>query len=523
MAKAFATEAAQRIVDDAVQILGGAGVLAVAPGRPALPRGARAAHLRGHDRDPASRDRRTAAQGDAGVNAVSHRRRPGRAVLRAAAQEGRSRARGRRSTSATGSRTPSASASCSRTRPRRRWHQADPAVTAAMASPQPPLGRHRDPLPRRAASLDRARLLGTLAQDAALDPGRRAAVSSACSCASSARLRDPDAVARRRPGARGRRRQFAGARALRAALSARRRRRPQPVRVARHHAPFPAFTFYFQARPRTACGASHAYQYEPGALDVHRRGARGDLARGRARSREREPKRIAFCEQLFADELEGHRLISNRSIWRSFPTMRNEHWHHGNVVLVGDAAHTAHFSVGSGTKLAMEDAIALVRALRCARATCPTALAAYEARAAPGGREPAARGAGEPPVVRGHRALHGAGAAPVRVHAADAQPARHAREPEAARSRSSSRAWTSWFAERGGADSRSARRPVTLPTMPPPPPMFTPSACADLTLANRIVVSPMCQYSATTACPTTGIWCTSARAPSAAPGSCSPR
>src|SRR5260370_17173231 len=65
---------------------------------------------------------------------------------------------------------------------------------------------------------------------------------------------------------------------------------------------------------------------------------------------------LAFAERLFADELRGHRLLANRSLWRGFPTVRNGAWHHGNVVLVGHAAHTAHFSIGSATKLALEAA-----------------------------------------------------------------------------------------------------------------------------------------------------------------------
>jgi anthraniloyl-CoA monooxygenase len=75
-----------------------------------------------------------------------------------------------------------------------------------------------------------------------------------------------------------------------------------------------------------------------------------------------EADSIAFCERLFAEDLGGHRLLSNRSLWLSFPLVRNSSWHHGNTVLIGDAAHTAHFSIGSGTKLAMEDAIALANA-----------------------------------------------------------------------------------------------------------------------------------------------------------------
>src|SRR5262245_5577294 len=90
----------------------------------------------------------------------------------------------------------------------------------------------------------------------------------------------------------------------------------------------------------------------------------------------------ALCEATFADELAGHPLITNRSVWRRFPVIRNERWWHRNCVLVGDALHTAHFSIGSGTRLAMEDAIALARALAASDAVAP-ALEAYEAARRP--------------------------------------------------------------------------------------------------------------------------------------------
>jgi 2-polyprenyl-6-methoxyphenol hydroxylase-like FAD-dependent oxidoreductase len=67
---------------------------------------------------------------------------------------------------------------------------------------------------------------------------------------------------------------------------------------------------------------------------------------------------IAYLERLF-----GHRLVSNKSVWRNFPNVRNQRWYVGNTVLIGDALRTAHFSIGSGTRLALEDAIALVKAL----------------------------------------------------------------------------------------------------------------------------------------------------------------
>ena len=91
-----------------------------------------------------------------------------------------------------------------------------------------------------------------------------------------------------------------------------------------------------------------------------------------------ESDTLAFCERVFAETLQGHRLVSNNSIWRNFPNVRNRRWSVGNIVLIGDALRTAHFSIGSGTRLAMEDAIALAKALG-QHATVPHALAAFEA------------------------------------------------------------------------------------------------------------------------------------------------
>lgn len=86
---------------------------------------------------------------------------------------------------------------------------------------------------------------------------------------------------------------------------------------------------------------------------------------------------VRRVSEIFADELQGHRVLTNNSKWLSFQTVRNEHWHHGNVVLIGDAAHTAHFSIGSGTKLAMEDALALAACLH-ENPSVESALTAYE-------------------------------------------------------------------------------------------------------------------------------------------------
>src|ERR1700760_56047 len=94
----------------------------------------------------------------------------------------------------------------------------------------------------------------------------------------------------------------------------------------------------------------------------------------------------AICERVFAEALDGHRLISNKSVWRNFPWIWNERWSHKNMVLIGDALHSAHFSIGSGTRLAIEDAIALTKALE-AESDIPPALARAESEREPIGKK----------------------------------------------------------------------------------------------------------------------------------------
>jgi 2-polyprenyl-6-methoxyphenol hydroxylase-like FAD-dependent oxidoreductase len=91
----------------------------------------------------------------------------------------------------------------------------------------------------------------------------------------------------------------------------------------------------------------------------------------------------AYLEAVFADVLRGHPLVSNRSVWRTFPRVSTERWSAGRAVLLGDALHTAHFSIGSGTRLAMEDAIALADAIGSHPDDLPAALRAYEAARRP--------------------------------------------------------------------------------------------------------------------------------------------
>ena len=86
----------------------------------------------------------------------------------------------------------------------------------------------------------------------------------------------------------------------------------------------------------------------------------------------------ASCESIFADTLQGAKLVSNHSVWRRFPVLRNRQWYNGNRVLVGDALHTAHYSIGSGTRLALEDVIALVKALKANQFDIPKSFQHYQ-------------------------------------------------------------------------------------------------------------------------------------------------
>ena len=250
---------------------------------------------------------------------------------------------------------------------------------------------------------------------------------------------------------------------------------------------FPAFTFIFK-EDRHGLWRVHAYRYADQRStfiletteETWRRAGLVDAT---------EDDTVAFTERLFAEELRGHPILKNRSLWRSFPTIRNERWSHGNVVLVGDAAHTVHFSVGSGTKLAMEDAIALSQALR-RHGDVPAALTAYEAERRPEveSLQRAAQVSLEWfETTERYRRLE-----PLQfamTHLTRSLRVTHenlkVRDPQFVAT------VDRWFA--GEAARQSG---VPLAPGPAAPPMFTPFRLRELTLSNRIVVSPMCQYSA---------------------------
>ena len=144
---------------------------------------------------------------------------------------------------------------------------------------------------------------------------------------------------------------------------------------------FPAFTFAFRETEHGLFNA-HAYPYDE-QMSTFIVECAEPVWRAAGLDAMDEHESLAFCEQLFANDLRGRELFSNRSIWLDFPRVTNRLWHDGNVVLLGDAAHTAHFSIGSGTKLAMEDSIALANALARRAWNVEAALVDYELERTP--------------------------------------------------------------------------------------------------------------------------------------------
>lgn len=210
-----------------------------------------------------------------------------------------------------------------------------------------------------------------------------------------------------------------------------------------------------------------------------------------------EAETVAFCERMFAPWLDGHRLISNsphlKSPWLAFTRVVNERWHFQrgpdepaagqHVVLVGDSAHTAHFSIGSGTKLAMEDGIVLARELN-ARACIGEALQAYEAeRKLDAVRlQNAARNSMEW-FENVRRYVH---LEPEQfAYSLLTRSQRVSHENLRLRDCAYLGGVERWFAARSGVEGDAPR-----------PPMFAPFRLRGMTLANRVVVSPMDMYSA---------------------------
>lgn len=248
---------------------------------------------------------------------------------------------------------------------------------------------------------------------------------------------------------------------------------------------FPAFTFAFE---KTEHGwfQIHAYQFskELSTVIVETREETW-LAHGLDRCNTEQS--IDFCEKLFARYLGGHRLMSNArhlrgSAWLNFNRVLCRNWHHGNTVLIGDAAHTAHFGIGSGTKLAMEDAVSLVKHVATS-GNVDTALDAYQAERSVEALklQSAARNRMEwfENVARyvhlePHQFAYSLITGSQRIGHANLR----TRDPAFVER------YERWLGSRNGAGTT------------PRPPAFLPMRIGNLELANRFVVSPMAQYMA---------------------------
>ena len=260
---------------------------------------------------------------------------------------------------------------------------------------------------------------------------------------------------------------------------------------------FEAFTFAFEETEHGWFQA-HAYRYDDRTSTFIVETPEDVWLKAGLDKMEKEDA-IAFCEKLFAKHLDGHKLMSNAAHlrgsaqWIKFPRVVCNSWVHYNglnrnqpVVLMGDAAHTAHFSIGSGTKLALEDAIELARCIGKHPGDLAAALQDYEAvrsvevlriqnaaRNSTEWFENVARYVNLPPEQFAYSVL--------------TRSQRISHENLRLRDKDYVEQYEDWIAERAGVQR--------APTQSAIPPMFTPFKLRGVTLKNRVVVSPMAQYS----------------------------
>ena len=263
------------------------------------------------------------------------------------------------------------------------------------------------------------------------------------------------------------------------------------------HRKFDAFTFAFE-ETRWGWFQAHAYQFDADTSTFIVE-APEQVWKDAGLDKMEKEDAIAFCEELFAGTLDGHKLISNASHlrgsaqWIRFPRVVCRTWVHLGgadgrtpVVLMGDAAHTAHFSIGSGTKLALEDSIELARCIARTPRDLARALKDYEAvrsvevlkiqnaaRNSTEWFENVARYAHLPPEQFAYSLL--------------TRSQRISHENLRLRDRDYVEDYEDWIAGRAGLERLPLRHSV--------PPMFTPFTLRGVTLKNRVVVSPMAQYS----------------------------
>src|SRR5690606_10374779 len=240
----------------------------------------------------------------------------------------------------------------------------------------------------------------------------------------------------------------------------------------------------------------HGYRYEEGmATWLVETTEQAWRNAGMDKATEEETRR--YLEEVFREDLKGHPLVTNRSVWRSFPVVRNERLYYRNIVLLGDSGRSAHFSIGSGTKLAMEDAITLAGCFRKCGNDVKRALEEYQAVRKPEADrlqrtavtslhwfENIERYVKQEPeqftfnmLVRSKRVTY----ENLRLRDADYV-----------------RSMDHWFARHARATTGLA----DIDTENPVPPMFQPFRIGKMRVENRIQLSAMCQYSAEDGDPT---------------------
>ncbi|MFT4540031.1 MAG: anthraniloyl-CoA monooxygenase [Planctomycetota bacterium] len=253
--------------------------------------------------------------------------------------------------------------------------------------------------------------------------------------------------------------------------------------------PLKAFTFVFRENEHGLFQV-HAYPFQVGenAMSTWIVECREDVWARAGLDKASEEDTVAYMRELFGDHLEGYQLLTNRSIWRTFPTITCEQWYKDNMVLLGDSVHTAHFSIGSGTKLAMEGAMALCDAFsEVGLHDIPGTLAYYQesrlvetiklqkaAQTSLEWFENSARYMSQDPLQFTFNLMTRS----KRITYDNLK----LRDPALVDS------VTEWWNQENGTplDSLGGQ----------PAPVFTPLKLRELELCNRLVVSPMCQYSA---------------------------
>ena len=252
--------------------------------------------------------------------------------------------------------------------------------------------------------------------------------------------------------------------------------------------PLDAFTFVFR---KTEHGWFwvHAYQFETGRATWLIE-TTDETWKKAGLDKMSEDESAAYMQQVFAKDLGEHKLLTNRSVWRTFPVVKNKKWHHDNIIILGDCAHTAHFSIGSGTKMAMEDAIALYESFK-KHGEVKKALPAYD----------------DDRRETTEILQHTAGVSLAWFE--NAERYLNNFEPEqiefsmitrskkvtydnlALRDEDYIARITKWFAE----DTKKTTG-LDIDSKNPVVPIFQPFKIGKMQVANRITLSPMCQYSA---------------------------